>query len=191
MPGLSLYAGVISEVTNMTDSTDNSRNSRQMNHEQHPSNEIDTLAANWQRDLQQQLIRLQPYLMANRIVTFAHITVEEKSFFEWLVNSVRVPEPVCGVFIPPSVVQQAMWPDSRRSATDDESGIYGVSPDAGAVVAIRCGELSTIVNALFAFPPLSPGIDVYQGGRILAGYTYSDHAECANGLSEAMHTFLA
>lgn len=134
-----------------------------------------------------------PFICFTSMRTHHHYfyEVEEKSFFEWLVNSVRVPEPVCGVFIPPSVVQQAMWSESRRNATDDTSGLYGISPDAGAVVAIRCGELSTIVNALFAFPPLSPGIDVYQGGRILAGYTYNDHAECANGLSEAMHAFLA
>ena len=174
----------------MNDSENEGSNSERVRAEKNLSGGSDTRAADWQRDLQQQLTRLEPYLIAGRIVTFARISREEKAFFEWLVDVVRVPEPVCAVFIPPSVVQHAMWPGSRPEDPDGESGLYRIAPDAGAVVAVYCGNLTPIVNALFAFPPLSPGIDVYQGGRVLAGYTFQDHTECANGLSEAMRTYL-
>ena len=150
----------------------------------------DTRVANWYRDLRQQLVSLEPFLVAGRIVTFQNITPEEKAFFEELIQSVQPPEGVCAVFIPPSIVQQAMWPDHDGRQSSDAPGIYKLSPDAGAVAAQRCGALSIIVNALFAFPPMTPGIDVYEDGRLLAGYTYRSHQECAAGLSEALNTFL-
>ena len=62
--------------------------------------------------------------------------------------------------------------------------------DAGALVAVRCGSQQPIVNTLFSFPPLAPGIDVYQDGRILAGYTFADHEECRRNLSEILSTYL-
>jgi len=36
---------------------------------------------------------------------------------------------------------------------------------------------------------LTPGIDVYENGRLLAGYTFNDHQECAEGLSEILKTY--
>ena len=124
------------------------------------------------------------------MVTFQNITNEEKDFFEEVVTAVAVPESVCAVFIPPSIVQQAMWPGNDNREDSESPGLYGISPDAGAVAAQRCGSSSTIVNALFAFPPLTPGIDVYENGRLLAGYTFNDHQECAEGLSEILKTYL-
>ena len=150
----------------------------------------DARVADWYRDLKQQLTSLEPYLKAGHIVTFQNIAPEEKAFFEEMVNTVRVPEAVCAVFIPPSIVQQAMWPGSGERQSAETTGLYSISPDAGAIAAQRCGSSSTIVNALFAFPPLTPGVDVYEDGRLLAGYTFKDHRECADGLSEILNTYL-
>lgn len=146
--------------------------------------------ARWQRDLKDLLNRLEPYLVAGRIVTFEHIHTEEKTFYASILHTVPVPESVCAIFIPPSVIQQAMWPGNRAAAADQNAELYGIAPDAGAVVAIRCGSLKTIVNALFALPPLTPGIDVYEDGRLLSGYTFNDHRECADGLADALQTYL-
>ena len=151
----------------------------------------DSRVACWHRDLQRQLGLLAPYLEAGRLVTFQQITSEEKAFFEELVETVRIPEGGCAVFIPPSIVQTAMWPDSGGPSSEGATGLYSIAPDAGAVAAQRCGSPDTIVNALFAFPPLSPGIDVYQEGNLLAGYTYQDHAQCAQALSDILQTYLA
>ena len=150
----------------------------------------DTRVAGWYRDLKSQLTSLEPYLVAGHIVTFQNITPEERTFFEEIVRTVHVPETVCAVFIPPSIVQQAMWPGSGEQQPTDTPGLYSISPDAGAIAAQRCGSSSIIVNALFAFPPLVPGIDVYEEGRLLAGYTFNDHPECADGLSEIINTYL-
>jgi hypothetical protein len=150
----------------------------------------DPRIAGWLRDLKAQLTRLEPYLAAGRIVTFAAVAEEEKRFFEWIVTGIDIPERVCAVFIPPSVVQQAMWPGRQGPSTGDVPSVYGVAPDAGAVVALRCGDLETIVNALFSFPPLAPGVDVYEHGRILAGYTFADHHECLENLSSILANHL-
>lgn len=155
-----------------------------------PKEEAQDKVAQWQQDVKRLLTRLAPYFVAGRIVTFENITAEEKSFYAQIVEAVAVPPTVCAVFIPPSVIQQAMWPGIRRVATEESSEVYSIAPDAGAVVAVHCGSLATIVNALFALPPLAPGIDVYQGGRLLAGYTFNDHRECAEGLRQALKTYL-
>jgi hypothetical protein len=151
----------------------------------------DPRVSGWHRDLQRQLSLLGPYLAAGRMVTFQQITDEEKAFFEELVQTVRVPDAACAVFIPPSVVQQAMWPTGAGAPHEGATGLYSIAPDAGAVAAQRCGSADTIVNALFAFPPLSPGIDVYQNGNLLAGYTYQDHRQCVEALTDILETYLA
>jgi len=158
---------------------------------QRTTGETDSRVSGWHRDLQRQLSLLGPYLAAGRMVTFRQITDEEKAFFEELVQTVRVPEAACAVFIPPSVVQQAMWPTRGGAPHQGGPGLYSIAPDAGAVAAQRCGSADTIVNALFAFPPLSPGIDVYQNGSLLAGYTYQDHQQCAEALTDILETYLA
>ena len=114
---------------------------------------VDSRVANWYRDLRQQLISLKPYLVAGRIVTFQNITPEEKAFFEELIQRVDIPVDVCAVFIPPSIVQEAMWPGHGKRQSTDAPGIYKISPDAGAVAAQRCGVSNIIVNALFCIPP--------------------------------------
>lgn len=150
----------------------------------------DPRIANWQCDLERQLIRLEPYLVAGRIVNFAQITPEEETFFEGLAATVRIPEAACAVFVPPSVVQQAMWPGQGPQCGADGHGLYSIAPDAGAVVAAVCGRLGTIVNALLVFPPLKPGIDVYEDGRLLAGHAFDAPQACIDGLSEVLFTYL-
>jgi hypothetical protein len=144
----------------------------------------------WYNELTGQLSRLADYMVPGRIVTFQQISAEEKTFFQELMDLIQVPESVCAVFIPPSVVQQAMWPVFSTPQEDGSSSLYSLAPDAGAVVAQRCGSPTVVVNALFAFPPMSPGVDVYEDGRLLAGYAYSDSTECAQGLSGILDTYL-
>jgi hypothetical protein len=158
--------------------------------EGHPAHGSGELVSGWYRALKRQLGRLEPYLVPGRLVTFQQVNPEEKDFFEWLNQAVRVPETVCAVFIPPSVVQQAIWPLVAGSAADQDTGLYSIAPDAGAVAAQRCGASKTIVNALFAFPPLAPGIDVYEDGRLLAGYTQKNQTACAQELTDVLATYL-
>jgi len=134
---------------------------------------------------------LEPYLAAGHIVTFQNLAPEEKTFYEGIVHTIHVPKSVCAVFIPPSIVQQAMWPGGGSQEPSESSGLYRISPDAGAIAAQRCGASDIIVNALFSLPPFIPGIDVYEDGRLLAGYTFKDHQGCADSLSEILKTYLS
>jgi hypothetical protein len=148
------------------------------------------LVDGWYRTLKSQLERLEPYLVPGRLVTFQQVAPEEKAFYESLAETVTLPRAVCAVFIPPSVVQQAMWPPASGTVKAASSSYSGVAPDAGAVAAQRCGDTSIIVNALFSFPPYAPGIDVYQKGHLLAGYTFQDRDTCAAELSGLLTTYL-
>lgn len=150
----------------------------------------DERVAGWYRDLKQQLKQFAPYLVAGRLVTFQTIAPEEQSFYERLLESLTVPETVCALFIPPSVVQQAMWPLARGRGVPPSTETYAVSPDAGAILAQACGDTTTIVNALFAFPPYAPGIDIYQEGCLLAGYISQDIESCMSELSGHLAAYL-
>jgi hypothetical protein len=81
-------------------------------------------------------------------------------------------------------------------ATNPEAGYpiagshMGEASDSGIVLASRCKDYDVIINALLAHAPYHPGIDVYEEGRLLAGYTYQTMAECEQQLPSVVHTHL-
>jgi len=62
--------------------------------------------------------------------------------------------------------------------------------DAGILLASRCRDYTIILNTLFAMPPYAAGIDVYENGNLLAGYSYRTVAECRAGLPQVIRTYL-
>jgi hypothetical protein len=63
-------------------------------------------------------------------------------------------------------------------------------PDSGIVLACRSGLYDLIINTLFARQPYTPGIDVYENGGLLAGYSFQTQAECQEELPRVIRTFL-
>jgi hypothetical protein len=63
-------------------------------------------------------------------------------------------------------------------------------PDRGILLAGRKVDFEPIVNALFAKPPFTPAIDVYEKGRLLAGYAYHSIDECIADLTHVLQTHL-
>ncbi len=144
----------------------------------------DPKVAGWQCFLEGMLTRLEGYLAPGRLVTFQSLTPEENDLFTEMGRSLDLPPDVCAVFIPPSVLQSMLF------AMDSGPAPARLLSDAGIVLASRCRDYSIVLNTLFALPPYAAGIDVYEEGRLLAGYSYRTIAECRENLPRVIRTYL-
>ncbi len=151
----------------------------------------DPNVAGWQAMLADLLGQMSPYLAAGRLVTFQTLAPHEKEFFLNLHANVRIPDAVCALYLPPSVRHQMLYRDRPDKAAllgqDDPDN----PPDAGIFLGSRVNDFTVIVNALFAHPPFTPAVDVYDRGQLLAGYTYYRIEDCIQALSDLLPIHLA
>ena len=144
----------------------------------------DPAVAGWQCLLEEMLVKLEGYLVPGRVVTFQSLAPEERTVFEELSRALDLPPQVCAVFIPPSVLQAMYFaPESGPAKARLVRG-------AGILLASRCRDYTIILNTLFAMPPYAAGIDVYENGNLLAGYSYRTIAECRAALPQVLLTYL-
>ena len=137
------------------------------------------IVSGWQAVLVDLLSRMKPFLRPGVMVTFQHLTTSEIDFFERLHHQVRIPQSAAAIYLPPSVREQMLV---EKQVINDVSG----QPDAGVVVASRHDEFDVIVNALFAFHPFTPAIDVYERGQLTAGYQFKNIDLCIAELSTVL-----
>jgi hypothetical protein len=133
------------------------------------------MVAGWQTLLQDMLVRMDPFLKPGTIITFQKLLPDEKLFFNRLVDDVPIPKTTKAFYLPPSVRHQML------GGTDDVGDKNGLS-DAGVLVACRADGMETIVNALFAHGSCTPAVDVYEQGKLVAGYQYTSIDECRSEL---------
>lgn len=133
------------------------------------------IVAGWQSMLQHMLIRMRPFLKPGLIVTFEELLPEEKVFFTRLADEVPVPKTAKAFYLPPSVRHQML------GGSADDSAEVGLS-DAGVLVASMADEHDMIVNALFARASCTPAVDVYEHGKLVAGYQYASIDACRSEL---------
>ena len=141
------------------------------------------IVTGWQAMLVDLLGRMKPFLKPGATVTFQHLTPSEITFFERLNNAVRIPRSATSIYLPPSVREQML---GEKPVIHDASGY----PDAGVLIASRCDDFDVIVNALFAFPPFTPAIDVYDRGQLMAGYQFENVDACIADLSTVIDRHL-
>ena len=141
------------------------------------------VVAGWQKMLTDLLDRMAPYLRYGAMITFQRLFPDEVRFFEQINAEIRVPATVAAIFLPPSVRHQMLGGD--MNAFDGAA-----SPDRGALVACTPNEHDIIVNALFALPPFTPAVDVYDRGQMVAGYQYDDIAACRTELEQIIRRHL-
>ncbi len=151
----------------------------------------DPNVAGWQAMLAELLSRMSPYMQSGQLVTFQALEPQEKTFFHGLHASVRVPAPVSALYLPPSVRHQMLYRGRANKAAllgDDDPDN---PPDAGIFLGTRANDFDVIVNALFAHPPFTPAVDVYDRGQLIAGYTYYRIEDCLQALSELLLVHLS
>jgi len=141
------------------------------------------IVSGWQAMLSDLLSRMKPFVKPAVMVTFQHLTTSEINFFERLHHEVRIPQSAAAIYLPPSVRAQML---GEKQVISDASG----PPDAGVAVASRHGEYDVIVNALFAFHPFTPAIDVYDRGQLIAGYQFETVDACISELSNVLDRHL-
>lgn len=141
------------------------------------------IVSGWQMMLQDMLEKMNRYLKSGSIVTFQKLTPQETDFFSLLANKITVPHTAVAIFLPPSVRQQMLggW-------SGDNKGVG--PPDAGVMVASWADNYSVILNALFAYPPFTPAVDIYDQGQFSAGYQYDNIEACRSELSELLNRHL-
>lgn len=150
----------------------------------------DLIVAGWQDYLKQFLARLKPYMAKGRMVTFQHLLPDEKAFFENLMNTVTVPDHAVSLYLPPSVRYQMLVSNHEPHARVTQDHDPDNPPDAGILLASGSEGFEVILNALFAFAPSLPAVDVYDHGQLIGGYTYNRIDDCLEALSELMRTHL-
>lgn len=155
--------------------------SQTLEHRTRPGHEA--VVAGWQEFLTRMLERMTPYLRSGYLVTFQQMEDDEKALFEALTSHITVPETVRAIFIPRSVLHGMMYPGNDTSLNQKPS-------EAGIILAVKEGNFDRILNAVFAFPPFTPAVDVYEEGKLLAGYVYNTIEECAGELSGIIATYL-
>jgi hypothetical protein len=144
----------------------------------------------WHNMLKSLLIKMGPYLRAGHLVTFQTLKDDEKSFFEGFHPKITVPATASALFIPPSVLYQMLYNRSQGAPQPIPDFSPDNPPDQGIVLASRSDDYNRIVNALFARPPFTPAVDVYESGQLLAGYVYSNIGDCIENLSNVLKVHL-
>jgi len=133
------------------------------------------MVSGWQQLLHGLFQQMEPYLKAGRIITFKDLAAHEVTFFEALSSATTVSDKVVGFYLPPSVRRQMMGEDPIGDAEES---------DLGSVVASHADVKNIIVNALFALPPFTPAVDVYENEQLVAGYQFSSLDECRDELQQ-------
>jgi hypothetical protein len=141
------------------------------------------IVSGWQSILEDLLEKMNSYLKPGAMVTFQHLTPTEKEFYTSLSSRVKIPNNCVAIFMPPSVRQQMMggWSGDNPSTEP---------PDSGAVIASRPGNFNVIINVLFAHPPFTPAVDVYDKGQLSAGYQFNSIEACQSEFGEILERHL-
>ena len=130
--------------------------------------------------------QMSPYMTGGLLVTFQSLQPHEKDFFLKLHAGVRVPDAVAALYLPPSVRHQMLYRHQTNKAALLGSDDPDNPPDAGIFLGSRVNDFGVIVNALFAHPPFTPAVDVYERGQLIAGYTYYGIEDCIQALSDLL-----
>ena len=150
------------------------------------------LVAGWHNFLKKILSQTAPYMREGHLVTFRNVEQHERKLFEKLTQNVTVPDSVSAVYMPPSVRFQMMYhrPAQENVPQPIPEHPPDNPPDEGIVLACRMPDFNTVINVLMAKPPFTPAIDVYEDGKLLAGYVYNNIDECVGDLTKVLQTHL-
>ncbi len=151
----------------------------------------DPTVAGWQAMLSDFLQQMAPYMASGRLVTFQTLQPREKDFFRALHAAVRIPEGAAALYLPPSVRHQMLYGRQTNKASLLGNEDPDNPPDDGILLASRVGDDTVIVNALFAHPPFTPAVDVYDHGQLIAGYTFYTVEECVQAQTEVIRVHLS
>jgi hypothetical protein len=148
----------------------------------------------WHGFLKRILLHLAPHLRAGHLVTFQTLQRHERQFYQKLHHKIPIPQKTGAIYIPPSVRYQMMYTRPEGQSQPIPEHDPENPPDVGVILASSLENYDIIVNALLAKPPftpaidVSPAIDVYDNGRLSAGYIYHTIDECIADMNKVLKT---
>jgi len=148
-------------------------------------------AAKWQEALEMMLVREGDRLVSGRLESYEGLGGDEAKVLRALAKKVIVPDGVCIIYIPPSVIE-AMMADGRlpSPAGVTSESVPDAGTDIGILIGARCECFDTILYAQFGLPPHMPGTEVYRDGEALAIYQYTSIDHCISELNGIIETYL-
>ena len=154
-----------------------------------PAGRHDTVLG-WHNLLKDILSRMAPYLREGHLITFRSLKKNESKFFEDMRRKVNVPKFARAIYLPPSVRFQMLYhrPEGHPQPIPEHSP--DDPPDEGIILACRKTDFNVVVNTLLAKPPYTSGIDIYDDGRLLAGYVYNTITECIVDMTRVLEIHL-
>lgn len=104
------------------------------------------IVTGWQGLLVEMLEKMGPFLIPGALITFRTLTLHETLFFSQLREEASIHQSIAAFYLPPSVRHQMMGGEPDRFEPDRQV-------DAGALVASRPGNDTTLGFALFTYSP--------------------------------------
>jgi hypothetical protein len=141
--------------------------------------------ASWEGALESTLAIMSAYLMAGSVVTVENLSEADANLFQALHLTLDLSPFVAAVFLPPAVTR------SFGSGEIPER-LQRVAPGAPSAMVLlsRVDDFSRIVAAELSAEAHKPGIDIFEGGRLLGSFDYRTPEECIRGLSRVVWVHL-
>jgi len=140
----------------------------------------DPLYAHWQATLEVMLLACEKALRPGQLVPIAIDGDREWEFYQDVLEKLDLPPDVCAVLLTPSAASALPIPHDPKTDT-----VIPPGRDAFSMLISDCRD-HTIVMQVSLPGLMSVGIDVFEHGSQLAGYTYNTIEECLSDLTRVI-----
>jgi len=142
----------------------------------------DPFYSDWQATLEVMLLACEKALRPGRLVPIAIDGDREWEFYQDVLEKLDLPPDVCAVLLTPSAASALPIPHDPKTDT-----VIPPGRDAFSMLISDCRDHTTVMQV--SLPGLmSVGIDVFEHGSQLAGYTYNTIEECLSDLTRVVLT---
>jgi hypothetical protein len=140
----------------------------------------DPFYCDWQASLEVLLLACEKALRPGQLVPIAIDGEREWEFYQDVLEKLDLPPEVCALLITPSAASAIPIPQETKTDTLAQPGRESFS-----MIISDCRDHTTVMQV--CLPGLmSVGIDVFDHGSQLAGYTYNTIEECLSDLTRVI-----
>jgi len=140
----------------------------------------DPLCSDWQATLEVMLLACEKALRPGQLVPIGIDEDREWEFYQDILEKLDLPPDVCSILLTPSAASALPIPHDPKTDT-----VVPPGRDAFSMLISDCRDHTTVMQV--SLPGLmSVGIDVFEHGSQLAGYTYKTIEECLSDLTRVV-----
>ena len=145
----------------------------------------DPRSAHWQGGLEDVLNVFMPYLEPGRLIPVQALDEAELSLFLSVMEIVDLSPNLPAVFLPPSVADNLIPPESAEELRHIEKG----KPSFKILIA-RPGKQQRILCAEISEHAQKPGVDIFQSGALLGTYNFENQKDCLAALNKIIRAHI-